>query len=271
MKNKMKRKGKELGDLSSRFFAFVQLKKKDIIRTGELFPVLGITESQERDLFRRLSDSGWIVRLKRGVYLIPPRIPAGGKYSPGVGLILQKLMEEQSGKYQICGPSAFSFHGLDDQITNITYVYNNSISGSRTIGSLTIQFIKIVSGRLGATSVFKTQEGIQIIYSSKARTLMDAVYDWNRFNSLPRGYDWIREEIKLEPSLASALVDTIIQYGNQATTRRIGYLLDIMDQPSKNIRRLLHQLSDSKALIPWIPSRAARGTVNRKWGIIVNG
>jgi hypothetical protein len=44
-----------------------------------------------------------------------------------------------------------------------------------------------------------------------------------------------------------------------------------MDQPSKNIRRLLHQLSDSKALIPWIPSRAARGTVNRKWGIIVNG
>jgi predicted transcriptional regulator of viral defense system len=92
MENKMKRKGKELGDLSSRFFAYVQLKKKDIIRTGELLPVLGINESQERDLFRRLSDSGWIVRLKRGVYLVPPRIPAGGKYSPGVGLILQKLM-----------------------------------------------------------------------------------------------------------------------------------------------------------------------------------
>jgi predicted transcriptional regulator of viral defense system len=266
----MKRKGKELGDLSSRFFAYVQLKKKDIIRTGELLPILGITESQERDLFRRLSDSGWIVRLKRGVYLVPPRIPAGGKYSPGVGLILQKLMEEQNGKYQICGPSAFNFYGFDDQIPNITYVYNNRISGSRTIGSLTFQFFKIASVRLGATSAFKTQERFQIIYSSKVRTLMDAVYDWNRFNSLPRGYDWIRKEIRLEPDLASALVDTIVQYGNKATTKRIGYLLDIINQPPEITRRLLDQLSDSKALIPWIPSRVARGTVNRKWGIIVN-
>ena len=88
----MKRRGPELGDLGSRFFAYVQLKKKDMVQTGELTAVLGITESQERDLLRRLSDSGWIVRLKRGAYLIPPRIPAGGKYSPGVALILQKLM-----------------------------------------------------------------------------------------------------------------------------------------------------------------------------------
>lgn len=267
----MKRKGPELGDLSSRFFAFVQLKKKDIIRTGELLSVLAISESQEHDLLRRLSDSGWIVRLKRGVYLVPPRIPAGGKYSPGAGLILQKLIEEQGGMYQICGPTAFNFYGLDDQITSITYVYNSCISGSRTIGNLAFQFIKNVVGRLGATAAFKTREGFQIIYSSKARTFMDAVYDWSRFNSLPRAYDWIRKEIKIEPNLTSELANVTVQYGNQATARRIGYLLDVMDQPPEIISRLPHLLSDSKALIPWIPDRTARGTVNRKWGIIVNG
>jgi predicted transcriptional regulator of viral defense system len=266
----MKWKNRVLGDFSSRFFAYVQLKKKDIIRTGELLPVLKITESQERDLLHRLADSGWLVRLKRGVYLVPPRIPAGGKYSPGVGLILKKLMEEQSGTYQMCGPTAFNFYGFDNQIPNVTYVYNNSISGSRTIGSLAFQFIKIVSERLGSIAVIKSQQGFPIIYSSKIRTLMDAVYDWNRFNSLPRAFDWIRKEIKSESSLPSALVDTIVQYGNKATTKRIGYLLDILDQPQDIIGRLLDQLSDSKSLIPWIPSRAARGTVNRKWGIIVN-
>ncbi len=93
----MKSKGPELGSLSSRFFAYVQLKKLDIVRTGEIAPILNITGSQERDLFRRLSDSGWILRLKRGVYLVPPRIPAGGKYSPGAALILQKLMEVEKG------------------------------------------------------------------------------------------------------------------------------------------------------------------------------
>jgi predicted transcriptional regulator of viral defense system len=267
----MKITGPELGNLSSRFFAYVQLKKKDLVRTGELAPVLGISGPQERDLLRRLSGSGWIVRLKRGVYLVPPRIPAGGKYSPGVALILQKLMEEEEGKYQICGPTAFNFYGLDEQIPSVTYVYNNRISGARTIGTLAFQFTKVADERLGGTNVLLTRDGGEIIYSSKARTLMDAVYDWSRFNSLPRGYDWIRQEIQEDPRLASQLVKTTSQFGNQATTRRIGYLLDTLIQNSRIVNRLHLRLSDSKAVIPWIPGRRAKGTVNRKWGVIVNG
>lgn len=267
----MKQQGPGLGNLSSRFFAYTQLKEKDIVRTGELSPILGITGSQERDMLRRLSDSGWIVRLKRGTYLVPPRIPAGGTYSPGIALVIQKLMKEGGGKYQICGPTAFNFYGLDDQIPTITYVYNNRISGSRTIGSLVFQFIKIDDTRLGAVNILRTREGVEIIYSSKARTLMDAVYDWSRFNGLPRGYDWIRKEIEEDLNLGTELVEVTGQYGNQATARRIGYFLDSLLQDSKPLTELQRKLSDSKALIPWIPGRSAKGTVNRKWGVIVNG
>jgi len=63
----MKKQGNGLGELSSRFFAFTQLKKLDIIRTGDLLLALGISKTQEANLLRRLSGSGWIVRLKRGV------------------------------------------------------------------------------------------------------------------------------------------------------------------------------------------------------------
>ena len=267
----MKSKRPELGSLSSRFFAYVQLKKLDIVRTGEIAPILSITGSQERDLFRRLSDSGWILRLKRGVYLVPSRIPAGGKYSPGAALILQKLMEEEKGKYQICGPTAFNFYGLDDQIPSVTYLYNNRISGKRSIGSLTFQFIKVADERLGAVNAVSTRENMEMIYSSKARTLMDAVYDWSRFNSLPRGYDWIKGEIKNEPKLASELIEATAKYGNMATTRRIGYLLDTLVRNPRMMNRLQRQLSTSSSLIPWIPGRSAKGTINRNWGIIVNG
>jgi predicted transcriptional regulator of viral defense system len=99
---------------------------------------------------------------------------------------------------------------------------------------------------------------------------MDAVYDWSRFNGLPRGYEWIRQEIKKNPMLASELVDVTAKYGNQATVRRIGYLLDTLIHPSRIINRVQRQLSNSKALIPWIPGRSAKGKVNRKWGVIVN-
>jgi len=267
----MKSKGPELGSLSSRFFAYAQLKKLDIVRTGEIAPILNITGSQERDLLRRLSDSGWILRLKRGVYLVPSRIPAGGKYGPGVALILQKLMEEEQGKYQICGPAAFNFYGLDDQTPSITYLYNNRISGKRSIGNLAFQFIKVADDRLGAVKAARTREDIEIIYSSKARTLMDTVYDWSRFNSLPRGYDWIKREIKNEPKLVSELIEVTAKYGNMATIRRIGYLLDICVQNSRMINQLQRQLSASSSLIPWIPGQSAKGSINRKWGIIVNG
>ena len=267
----MKSKGPELGSLSSRFFAYVQLKKLDIVRTGEIAPILNITGSQERDLLRRLSNSGWILRLKRGVYLVPPRIPAGGKYSPGVALILQKLMEEKEGKYQICGPTTFNFYGFDDQIPSVTYLYNNRISGKKSIGSLTFQFIKVAGARLGEINTVRTRGNQEMIYSSRTRTLMDAVYDWSRFNSLPRGYDWIKGEIENESELASELIEVTAKYGNMATIRRIGYLLDILIRNPKMTKRLQRQLSTSRSLIPWIPNRSSKGTINRKWGIIVNG
>jgi predicted transcriptional regulator of viral defense system len=271
MRNKMKSKGPELGSLSSRFFAYVQLKKLDIVRTGEIAPILDISAAQESDLFSRLSNSGWIVRLKRGVYLVPPRIPAGGKYSPGSALILQKLMEEEQGRYQVCGPSAFNFYGLNDQIPSVTYLYNNRISGKRSIGSLAFQFIKVADERLGAINAVRTREDVEWIYSSKARTLMDAVYDWSRFNSLPRGYEWIKEEVKDEPKLASELIEVTTKYGNIATIRRIGYLLDTLGVNPKIMNRFRRQLGTSSSLIPWTPGRSAKGTINRKWGITVNG
>ena len=267
----MKSKGPELGSLSSRFFSYVQLKKMDIVRTGEIAPILDISASQERDLFRRLSNSGWILRLKRGLYLVPPRIPAGGKYSPGAALILQKLMEEENGKYQICGPPAFNFYGLDDQISSVTYLYNNRISGKRSIGSLAFQFIKVADKRLGAINAVRTRENIEMIYSSKARTLLDAVYDWYRFNSLPRGYEWIKEKVENQPEFTSEFIEVTATYGNVATIRRIGYLLDTLGLNPKIVKRLRRQLSTSSSLIPWIPGRSAQGTINRTWGIIVNG
>lgn len=267
----MKPKGPELGNLSSRFFAYAQLKKLQIARAGEIAPILDITGPQESDLFRRLSESGWIVRLKRGVYLLPSRIPAGGKYSPGPALIVQKLMEEEKGEYQICGPTAFNFYGLDEQIPNVTYLYNNRVSGKRSIGNMAFQFIKIAGKRLGGVNAVRTREDMEVIYSSKARTLMDAVYDWSRFNSLPRGYVWIKREIKNNPKLASELIESTIKYGNIATTRRIGYLLDTLTPNSRSINQLKRQLGSSGALIPWIPGRSAKGTINRKWGIIFNG
>ena len=176
-----------LGKIQTQLFAYVQMRRLQTVRTGELVRALGITPQQERELLSRLARRNLIARVRRGLYLVPPRLPPGGKWSPSEFLALTTLIEGQGGRYQVCGPSAFYRYGWDNQIPNRLYAYNNRITGERKIGSVAMTLIKLTDARLGETEVVKTPDGIDAVYSSRVRSLVDAVYDWSRFNSLPRG------------------------------------------------------------------------------------
>jgi len=114
----MKNKKAELGPLEVQFFAYTQMRKKTLVRTGELTGALGINPKQEPELFSRMARAGLIIRLKRGVYLVPPRLPPGGRFGVDEYLILEKFMEVLKGRYQISGPSALNYYGFSDQIPN---------------------------------------------------------------------------------------------------------------------------------------------------------
>ena len=153
---------------------------------------------------------------------------------------------------------------------NRLYAYNNRISGKRVIGSVLLMLIKVADERLGETEE-ATLHGERILYSSRVRTLVDAVYDWSRFNSLPRGYEWIRYELKAKRIDALELVKVTLRYGDTGTLRRMGVLLEDEGVDSALLRKLSRALNPTSSLIPWIPGRPKRGTVNRRWGVIIDG
>ena len=259
-----------LGHLESQLFAYIQMRRLKTVRTGELLDPLGITAQQERELLSRLSRRRMIARVRRGLYLVPPRLPPGGRWSPGEFTALDALMADQGGRYQVCGPSAFYRYGWSNQIPNRLYVYNNRISGERTIGAVAMTLIKLTDKRLGETETAKTPEGIDAVYSSRIRTLVDAVYDWSRFDSLPRGYDWIRAEIAERPQSAADIGRVALRYGNVSTLRRVGKLLEKIGVEETVLRKLARQLPPSSALIPWVPTLPKRGVVDRHWGVVDN-
>jgi predicted transcriptional regulator of viral defense system len=259
-----------LGKFESQLIAYVQMRRLKTVRTGELARALGVTLQQERELFSRLARRNLIARVRRGLYLVPSRLPPGGKWSPSEFLALTALIEDRGGRYQICGPSAFSRYGWDDQIPNRLYAYNNRLWGERKIGSAAITLIKLTDGRLGETEIVKTPEGIEAIYSSRVRSLVDGVYDWSRFNSLPRGYDWIRADLARDSRVAEEIVRVALRCGNVSTLRRLGRLLELEGVAEPLLRKLARKLTPSSALIPWVPSLPKRGTVDRRWGVLVN-
>jgi hypothetical protein len=69
---------------------------------------------------------------------------------------------------------------------------------------------------------------------------------------------------------AASIVDTTLRYGDRGTTRRIGALLESESIHPKLLRKLEKALSPSTGLIPWIPGRPKRGTINRRWGVVLN-
>ena len=159
---------RNIGRLEAQLLAYAQMRGWTTVRTGDLRKPLRLSADQERKLFSRLARAGMIARVWRGLYLVPPRLPLGGKWSPDEGLALATLMAARGGRYQICGLNAFNRYGFDEQMPNRVYAYNNRLWGDRRIGSVSLTLIKVADARLGATEKVATSEsGPPAIYSSR--------------------------------------------------------------------------------------------------------
>jgi len=261
---------RRLGHLETQVLAYTQMRQMRTIRTGELAEPLRLSLQQEQEVIARLARGGLLARVRRGLYLVPPRLPLGGAWSPDPILALSALMEDRGARYQICGPNAFNRYGFDEQVPTRLYVYNNRLWGDRAVGTVEMTLIKVADGRLGGTEEVKAAEGIEAIYSSRARTLVDAVYDWSRFSSLPRAYDWIRRDLASGRSSATDLVRAAVKYGNQGTLRRIGFLLEQEGASRSLLTALQRKLRSATSAVLWNPTGPNRGTINRRWGVILN-
>ncbi|HEX5012488.1 MAG TPA: hypothetical protein VFY71_19025 [Planctomycetota bacterium] len=261
-----------LGPLETRLLAYAQLRRQTLLRRGSLARELRLTPDQEAALLSRLARAGLIARVRAGVYLVPATLPLGGAWSPSEGLALNALMREYGASYQVCGPNCFDYYDYDDdnQIPNRVYAYNDKLSGTRRVGSINLVLVKVAKARLGDTETVRDSDGVVTPYSSRVRTLVDAVYDWSRFQSLPRAFDWIAADLKSRKIATSRLVDCTLKFGDVATLRRMGALLERQRAAPKLLARLDRSLRSTTATIPWIPGRPKRGRIDRRWGVVWN-
>jgi hypothetical protein len=109
---------RRIGKMEAQLFAYAQLRNLLVLRSGDLLNPLGLTMKQEGELLDRLNRAGMIAQVQHRLYLLPERLPLGGKWSPDDTMVLHALITGQRGAYQVSGQAAFNFHGFDDQIPN---------------------------------------------------------------------------------------------------------------------------------------------------------
>lgn len=259
-----------LGKLESLILAYVQMRKIRIVRVDDLVAPLRLTKNQLNDALQRLTAGKMTVRIRPGVYLVPMKLPLGGTWTPDEALAINALMEDASARYQICGPNLFNKYGFDEQIPNRVYLYNDKLSGERKIGTVEMVLIKVSKKRLGETENVTSPDGEVLVYGSRARALLDAIYDWSRFEGIPRGYAWIRKEIASKRIKISALIRCLLSYGDVGTMRRTGYLLEQLKVQEKYVRQIEKRLKPTVSKIAWIPNRPKKGKYIKRWGIVDN-
>ena len=270
----MTTKNTMLGPMEVQFFAWTQLENKEQVQTGDLVKAMNLSPKQETDLFYNLSSSGFIIKLWRGFYLIPKKIPYRGLWSPSPYLVINKYMENAGAtKFHISGPAVFNKYGYSDQLSSWFTIYNDKISKKMYILQYHLDFTKVVPKRLGAIKKMKAYIGdgnfVWVRHGSPEQVILDAVYDYKKYGTLPKAYDWIVVAIRDKKISPEKLVNTTIKYGNTMSQKRIGWVLDKLKVPKRIISSLQKKISKTKVLTPLDPKNR-KGSINKTWGVIEN-
>lgn len=265
----MAKKQSSLGPLGTKFFSLMQARGQTLIRLGELQELLNLTSGQEHSLLKRLVNNGYLLRLKKGVYLIPKQLTPGGAWRPNDYYIIDQYMRVLRAKYYISGFNAVYYHGLTQQVPNQFIVYNDKYSGKRNFGQLTVSFIKIKSEQIVGFKTIEVRNNNSVNIATLAKTLLDLIQDWTRYQMLEEAYNWLNQYSKDDVFLKE-LIYLTANYGNKNTIRRIGYYLEKTGINSKKLMSLIKQLTPIKGYVPLFPNSIIKGKKNKKWQVIDN-
>ena len=263
-----------LGPSEIKLLAWAQNRGVSVVRTGDLVKAFRISPKQEARLLANTSKKRLITKIVRGLYLLPRTLPAGGVYVPSSYLVLEALMTQAKVTgYQISGLVAFNSYGLETQIPNQIDVYNDKLSGWKTIGGQRFRFIKVPKDRLGDTKVFNVKENekktIATPYSSLPRAVFDGIYDSEKFGTLPKAFDWLIERMG-DSQFMGAFLKIVLKLGNDSTMKRVGCILERAGYRGAALKVLYKEASGSQVIVPLIPKRKRQGKRDAKWRVIIN-
>jgi len=254
---------------ANQFFSFVQMRNLEILHSEDLASTLRLSKKQTQDLLSSLVKKGSIIRLKREIYLVPQKMPPGGKWQPESLYIVSHFMALYEAKYYVGGLYAFNHYGLSEQIPNIITVYNDKLSGRKKLGNLAVQLIKTASKKIDKPAKIKVKNDRVAYISTLPRTILDAVMDWSRFSTLPSAFDWLNDVMNQEEVL-NDLVKLTVRFGNVVTMRRIGYFLATRSDNGDLVKPILKKLKPSKNWIPLNPFGERKGKSDKTWRVIDN-
>jgi predicted transcriptional regulator of viral defense system len=235
----------------------------------------GVSQAQVPYLLKALTDAGWLIRLRRGLYAGTGQLPGGVDVPP---FALATALVSPSA---IALWSALAHHDLTDQVpvvvTAITPRKVVTPSMRRGVSSeqrhvwraagIDCRFVTLSEQRyrIGLERQW-IGERFAVPITDRERTVLDTFAMPGRFGGINEGLGILeRSLVTLE---VEKLVDYTLQYGSQTLIKRMGWALEQVGVEMAALMPLMESASASYAVLD--PGRPRRGRHDRRWKLVLN-
>lgn len=236
-------------------------------KADELVDMLDIDIHRIRRLLAHLTKSGWLSRIRPGLYTtvsLDVEYPASWQEDPWI--IANKTFSPS----YIGGWSACEHWGLTDQIFKETVVIS---SQSKRRQHITIQgipfYVKTVrQDRLFGTEVVWRKK-TRILVSDPSKTIVDILSDPKIGGGIRHIFGILKAYLKHDRRDDIKLIEYANRFENKAVFKRLGYLLE---QTTQNDSSLINKCNE--AISPGIslldPSAPPKGKFVTRWNLRIN-
>jgi predicted transcriptional regulator of viral defense system len=230
---------KTLGSTSARLLTTLAEKNQTIFSIADAQQILGSSYNASLETLRRLTRSGWLVRLTAGRYAIVP-LSSGDEANPQINryVVARELMEETP--YYVSHESAMDIHNmLTRPVINVIVTTSRRLT-DRKILDVPYRFVYAPSEALwGSESVWVTPYE-QVTVSDLERTILDGLARPDLcagVGQVATGL-WLRQEDFDWDRLAAYAH----KLGVRAVAQRLGYLLELYDLSTPSLIASLQKM-----------------------------
>ena len=254
-----------LGDKGSDLLTKMSRQGKRLFTIEDAAKAYDSSRTGLRKLVFTLVKRGWLQRIENGKYLILP-FEAGreGEWTEHEFIIASYLVEP----YYIGFRSALNYYGYTEQVSRTVFIISTrrKLKPALEISGVTYRFVYMNQRKFfGATQI--TLNGYLVNISDREKTIVDCL-DRLEFaggiTEVAKAISYGREELDFVK-----MAEYAMKNGNGAVSKRLGYLLEILEIKSDAaISKLRENIGNSYALLDTLASR--KGQHVQRWKVIVN-
>jgi len=225
--------------------------------TSRTFSALfGLDKFQTHNLLNRMEESGLVVRIERGKFLLLGLTPEKVLSNP---LFVASNLATPA---YVSFWSALHFHGFTEQVPRTVFIVTTQRKKQIAFRDMHFQFVTLKPQHFFGYRREMLAD-LPIVIADEIKSILDSL-------ALPQyagGITEVAKAIQIATSEERLEMDTMFEYverlQNASLSSRLGYLLELLGQP-------VEKLQASKGPVKLDPQRPTRGAFNQRWQLYIN-